>query len=234
MENLNHRSIPSLPLTNRQLLASLLFVLALLGGIILFGIATDLLGLKLPPLMVTVVLTLSELLLLIPPWYFLLRRGGTWADLGIRGFRIGYLATGCSLLLLSFFFNLAWAIFLTYFNLQGQPEVLPLFGEGPGAFLIALLVAGVVGPFVEEVYFRGFLFAGLRGNWGTLLALLVSSALFAIFHILPTTVPPIFVLGLFLGLLYHLSGSLWPSILMHAATNILALTVAYYAGQAGI
>lgn len=224
---LNNQIPLPLPLTNRQILASLLFVIAILGSIILLGIVADRLGLAPLPLAVIIFLTLTELLLLVPPWYFLFRRGGSWSDLGIRGFRLGYLATGCSLLLLSFFFNLAWAIFLTTFDLQVQPDVLPLFGGGPAAFLVALFVAGMVGPFVEEVYFRGFLFGGLRQRWGVLPALLVSSALFALFHILPTTIPPIFVLGVFLGLLYHLSGSLWPSILMHAATNILALTAAY-------
>lgn len=201
--------------------------MAILGSIILFGYFLDFADNEPPPVILSIILIFAELLLLLPPWYFILRRGGSWGTLGLHGFRLGYLAVGCSLLLLSFFFNIVWALFLTLLDLQVQPDILPLFGEGGAGYFIALLVAGIVGPFAEEIYFRGFLFAGLRGHWGMVPALLASSALFAFFHILPTSILPIFVLGILLALLYHLSASLWPSIFMHAATNILALTAAY-------
>ena len=59
----------------------------------------------------------------------------------------------------------------------------------------------------------------------------MSAGLFALAHILPTSFLPILILGLIFSLLYHVSGSIWPAILMHMLTNIVALSAAYAISQ---
>ena len=72
---------------------------------------------------------------------------------------------------------------------------------------------------------------GLRGKWGWPKAALVSAGLFAVAHVIPTSILPIFILGLIFAFLYQASGSIWPAILMHMLTNTVALLVAYATSQ---
>jgi len=178
------------------------------------------------------VFVLMEGLFLIPPWLFGPHRyGGGWGILGLRPFSVG---KGLGLVVLAFGLILAitagwdW-LNRTYFQLPSQPDVLPLFGEGIGGLLTALVGAGVVAAVAEEVLFRGFVHAGLRSRWGTGWALVVSSAAFAVVHVYAGAVPPIFAMGVVLGLLYELTGSVWPCILLHGAWNSFGLIAVYIA-----
>jgi membrane protease YdiL (CAAX protease family) len=65
------------------------------------------------------------------------------------------------------------------------------------------------------------------GRYGWKKAAVISSALFAVIHFQPIAFVLIFVLGLIFAYLYHRSNSIWPAILMHVATNGLALGAAY-------
>ena len=89
----------------------------------------------------------------------------------------------------------------------------------------------MVAPFVEEVFFRGFVFSGLIKKWDWKGAAFVSAALFAVAHVVPTSLLPIFILGWIFAFLYKISGSIWPAILMHMLTNTLALSAAYAISQ---
>ena len=176
---------------------------------------------------VGVLIGLAELALLVPVWWLTVRKYGVeWAALGLQEFKGAMLGLGCGLMLLSFAFNLAYSFFLALFNLRAQVDLVPIFTELSSPWW--LLVAGVVvAPVVEEVFFRGFVFAGLcrRYNWQK--AALISSALFAVIHLQPLSVLPIFILGYIFAYLYHRSNSIWPAILMHVSTNALGLGAAY-------
>ncbi len=176
-------------------------------------------------------LIFGEAVLLLPAWYFTVYKyGATWADLGLTGFRPLAVGMGCGLMLLSLFFNLVYASLLGVFNLQMQPDISLIF-EGTDYPLVVLLGGAIMAPLVEEIFFRGFVFAGLRGRWGWQKAALVSAGLFALAHIIPTSWAPIFILGLIFAFLYQLSGSIWPAILMHMLTNSVALLAAYALSQ---
>ena len=86
----------------------------------------------------------------------------------------------------------------------------------------------VVTPVAEEVFFRGFVFAGLAPRLGVGWAMVVSSAVFSLFHLDVGVLIPIFVTGLLLAWLYHRTGSLWPGMLAHGGQNALAVAVAVY------
>jgi membrane protease YdiL (CAAX protease family) len=103
---------------------------------------------------------------------------------------------------------------------KSENPVLSLFADAP-TWQIAVLGALVVfvGPFFEEIIFRGWLFGGLRKEWGDTPALVLSSALFALIHGDAPGLIPLFCLGMIFGWVYRRSGSLWASILVHGFWN---------------
>lgn len=92
--------------------------------------------------------------------------------------------------------------------------------------LVALILTVVTfGPLLEELVFRGLLQTSLLEIFGRAArwrVIFVASAVFALVHVGATTwhaLPGLFVLGVVLGWLYERTGSLWPSILVHAGFN---------------
>ena len=75
--------------------------------------------------------------------------------------------------------------------------------------LIAVF-AIVVAPVFEEFFFRGFAYPVLKQRWGTLGALLVVSAVFAVIHFHLPSLGPLFALAVGLGLAYELTARCWP------------------------
>ena len=59
----------------------------------------------------------------------------------------------------------------------------------------------------------------LLERWPAWVAILVTSAIFGVFHVMPHAVVNAFVIGLWLGVLAWRTGSIWPSILCHAFIN---------------
>jgi hypothetical protein len=106
-----------------------------------------------------------------------------------------------------------------------EPQQLPeeLLGAGPMVRLLtAVAVAGWV-PFVEELFFRGFLYQGVASRYGFLWGATVSSAVFALAHLMVGAMIPIFVTGLLLAWAYSRSRSLWVPMAAHSAQNLIAL-----------
>jgi membrane protease YdiL (CAAX protease family) len=80
-------------------------------------------------------------------------------------------------------------------------------------------------PFTEEVFFRGFVLAGLVPRLGAGRAMVASALIFSAFHVSIGLIVPIFITGLLLAWLYHRTGSLWASVAAHAGQNTLAITL---------
>lgn len=219
--------------SRREILGSVLFITFLMGGLLLLvGLAATFM--QLPPLSIALLVSAFEAALLLPPWLIIIRgHRGSWAHLGFRRFHPGYLLLAGGLLFVSFLINLLWSFLLAPFGLETQPEVLPIFGGGVRGLILALVAGSLIAPLAEETFFRGFLFASLREHQGPLKAMVTTALLFTLFHLTPTAFVPLFFLGCFLALLYHLSDSLLPSILLHATMNTLALTLSYLAERVG-
>ncbi len=100
------------------------------------------------------------------------------------------------------------------------------FDEGGAAAVAVGLLVIVVAPLSEEFFFRGFIFTGLRRGMPVLIAAVISSAVWGLFHY---TGPDswavclqLAIFGLFLCWLYQRTGSIWPPIGVHAFNNALA------------
>lgn len=103
---------------------------------------------------------------------------------------------------------------------ENANRLIELFFEATPSGRIAMGVGIVlVGPLVEELVFRGAVFGPLTKRHRTSAVIGWTSVLFALVHVEPRVLAPILILGLSMGLLRAASGSLWPSLLLHAGFN---------------
>jgi sodium transport system permease protein len=117
-------------------------------------------------------------------------------------------------------------------DLNIQSEEMERINREMSAFVeaspvVAALVFGVLPAVCEELFFRGFVLSGLssafRGRGAEARAVVLSSVLFAVFHIFPEKWLPTFLVGLLLGFLAIRTGSIWPGMLAHAINNASAV-----------
>lgn len=84
----------------------------------------------------------------------------------------------------------------------------------------AVLLAG---PTIEEVLFRGALFGPLLRSHRPMTVAVGTAVYFALVHLDPHAMAPILLVGLLLGYVRALSGSLYPSLLLHVGFNAVPL-----------
>jgi membrane protease YdiL (CAAX protease family) len=94
-------------------------------------------------------------------------------------------------------------------------------------FILAMIMLVFIAPIAEEVLFRGYLFGKLRAHVPVWLAILLTSLLFAVVHGAWNVGIDVFALSIVLCLLRVISGSLWPSILLHMMKNGLAFYILF-------
>lgn len=98
--------------------------------------------------------------------------------------------------------------------------------------VVLVLALAVIPAIMEEFFFRGYLFQGLRGPCGERATILISALLFGLFHVLspnaltPVRFLPSTLLGLVLGWTCYRTRSVLPGMLLHACHNgLLVLMV---------
>ena len=148
-----------------------------------------------------------------------------WHRVGLHAVSLGRsILVGACGLFVNFIAVAAIALLLSQLRGQAGPSSNPVFSmmhAKPSLWLmvgLGLLVAAV-GPFFEEVLFRGVLFASLRERLGPTPAALLSGLIFALVHADLNSLGPLFVMGTLLALLYHRTGSLWTSFTTHLLWN---------------
>lgn len=100
-------------------------------------------------------------------------------------------------------------------------------------FLLVVTMA-LLPALCEELVFRGFVFRALMSNVKPWQAIATTAGLFAVFHLFVHSTlaierfAPSLALGLVLGILAWASGSIWPSVVLHAMHNASLVLLAYY------
>ncbi len=94
-------------------------------------------------------------------------------------------------------------------------------------FFVMLPVIGVIGPFSEELVFRGIVYQGYKKSGTALQALLLSSCLFALMHMNFNQAAYAVVIGMILVVLVEATGSLWSSVLFHVIFNSQQVCIMY-------
>ena len=91
--------------------------------------------------------------------------------------------------------------------------------------LLFLLVTTVIlAPVFEELVFRGVLLPVLVSKFGKISGVLLSALIFALAHLSVGELPPLFALGVGLGLMRLSSGRLFPCAVMHSLWNGVTFT----------
>jgi membrane protease YdiL (CAAX protease family) len=108
------------------------------------------------------------------------------------------------------------------------------FRHDPASYVAIALIAVVVAPIVEELFFRGLVLRGLTAGHGTTRALVATTAVFALVHIQPfagthnvMVVAAIGALGLVLGLAALRFRRLGPGMVAHSLINLLAVVALF-------
>ncbi len=78
---------------------------------------------------------------------------------------------------------------------------------------------GVLAPACEEPLFRGFLYQSMRSRYGILISMIVSALLFAVLHLDPGGMLPLFCLGFVFAYTFERTQSLIPSLVAHGLWN---------------
>lgn len=109
-----------------------------------------------------------------------------------------------------------------------QPEQIDLSGDPEGALLV-LLGLGVVllAPLAEETFFRGLLYRGLRKWAKPAVAIVLSAAIFAVVHVFPLVMLPIFGLGVLLAWVVEKRRGIVSAIVAHMTFNAVGFAVLF-------
>lgn len=99
--------------------------------------------------------------------------------------------------------------------------------------LLNLLIIALIPAFGEEMTFRGVLQQSLTRKLNPHVAIILSAAIFSFIHFQFYGFLPRMFLGILLGYMFYITGSLWTSMLMHFFNNGTAV-VLYYLNNKGV
>jgi len=102
---------------------------------------------------------------------------------------------------------------------MSQYEMIENFLTSEGVLLFGLFHIALVPSFCEEVLFRGYILRAFEKSWGIIAGVVVSGIIFGMFHLQLGNILPLATLGILLGLMTWLSGSIWPAVLAHFINN---------------
>jgi membrane protease YdiL (CAAX protease family) len=108
-----------------------------------------------------------------------------------------------------------------------RPLPFPGGASATAGLALTTVVLVMVGPFAEELYFRGLVLGAAR-PFGTPVAIAGSALFFALSHFEPAGIPVIVILGVLLGYARVRTRSVWPPIAIHAVNNAIALALALH------
>jgi membrane protease YdiL (CAAX protease family) len=152
-------------------------------------------------------------------------------DFGLRPARFWPAAGWAALGMLTFYVLVA--LYSVIVQPDAEQSVAQDLGADQGTF--GMIAAGFmvvcVAPVAEEFFFRGFFYRALRSRWTPLAAAAIDGLLFGVIHYDFTgadallILPPLILLGFIFCLVYERTGSIYPTIAMHALNNAIAFGV---------
>jgi uncharacterized protein len=150
---------------------------------------------------------------------------------GLRPTRLWPAVGWAALWMVSFYVLVA--LYSVIVQPDAEQTVAQDLGADQGTF--GMIAAGFmvicVAPFAEEFFFRGFFYRALRSRWSVMGAATIDGLLFGVIHYDFSGVdallilPPLGILGFIFCLVYERTGSIYPTIAMHAFNNAIAFAV---------
>jgi len=172
---------------------------------------------------------IQVLLMMGTVWFFALyRRKAGLRDLGLRYYSIGKtmwytFISLVAIFIISFIYVYVMNAVLGIEAPSSKIEI--LIRNRSISNTILLVVVAFIGPVVEEVFFRGFLYSAFKKSWGVLPALFISSVLFSVVHLQVYSFLPLFIIGWLLAYIFEKTRSLFPAIFLHAIYNLILILI---------
>ncbi|MGX9394016.1 CPBP family intramembrane glutamic endopeptidase (plasmid) [Nitrobacteraceae bacterium UC4446_H13] len=150
-----------------------------------------------------------------------------WRAFGFRPTTLKWIAISIALGVIGF--GLIFIVEAIYFHfiteVNTQADFQAAAKGGLAAMLLLFFTGAVLGPIGEELVFRGVVQSALE-KYGSWVALVGSSLMFAAIHGPSVIFVDALVMGLFFGAVFRLSGSIWPAVTLHMIYN--GLNLIYY------
>ncbi len=165
---------------------------------------------------------------------WLVRRRGSdlFQAFSLKTFAPVYALWTVAVVLLGWFVYVAYAFIVRALGWEPPPsavsDLTDVFGPDVLGLGLAIVMVVLVGPFVEELVFRGMVLPFASTRWGVAVGTGVSALLFAASHFSLWRFVPLAFLGVALAWLRMSSLSLVPSIAAHALYNAVAVAAAFY------
>jgi len=227
------KSHPVPALNNAMLCLAVLFPVFILSASFVSRLGAMSISLR---LLISGCLTFS-LFLLIPLLFA--RMGGVNLKSGFRFFRPRILSCLGAILLGFTLWPFAYEIEILSLSNERIESLSKLFESlklelGAVPLWIKLVALAVLPAVCEELFFRGYLLSSLLNRFSNTPAILISSFLFALFHVIVRDSLfierffPSFFMGICLGYVNVFARSVIPGIMLHMIHNGLLLTIANY------
>lgn len=168
-----------------------------------------------------------QLFLLGLVWAFSVRKYKVaWSQLGLRKPQRGGWFFPFAIVMAAFAIAVPYGAILRLLGVESEASVPgEAFDHTISVVLLGTLILGFA-PIIEELFFRGFIFGGLRGRYGLPVALALSGIIFGLAHAgTPESflnVPVIAAIGALLAWSYVYTGSLFASVGAHFLFNLAA------------
>ncbi len=153
--------------------------------------------------------------------------GERWVGLGAGPLRhVGSLAV---LVVVAFVAVPAWAVVLGKIGVAapkvGLSPILTGNAAGTGGLVLLIVEICIGAPLAEEMFFRGWLWTGLRHRWPTLPVASLTGALWLATHLGEGLAKPLFIIpmAVVLSVARARCGGIWASVLIHMANNSIAV-----------
>lgn len=104
--------------------------------------------------------------------------------------------------------------------------------RSPMDWVLLISAVALVPAFAEEMVTRGYIQSALVPRVGLWVGIGLTAAIFALLHMTPSGLPTYVVLGIWLSVVRHRTGSLWGNIAAHATNNTLAILQANFVPEA--
>lgn len=109
--------------------------------------------------------------------------------------------------------------YMAWFGSNAPQSILHAAARGGAIpFLLSLLGGAVFTPFGKEILFRGVI-ANALNRYGAFASIVLSSVIFGLAHGLNVILAIAIMVGIPSASLFRVTGSIWPSILMHSVYN---------------
>lgn len=194
--------------------------LAVVSIALLANIAVSFLRIKEITINIVANLLISQMIIVIPGLFYLLMNNSRDNRIHLS-FRKLRFTTFFLLLVFTWLLMPLVTAANAFSQLFTKNEVVSISGQVLDVpFLPMVLIIGIIGPFCEELVFRGLIYRGLRGYSNRPLASAVVSALFfGLMHMNLNQFCYAFVLGISFAIIDEALDSIWPSFICHAVVN---------------